>query len=355
MILKKPYGFLIKHFKFIHLIITAILSFLAIKNREIYVFLKKVIVDNVNKYDALNYIDYSIFIYIVLVAILCFIIYWLLKYKDKPRNIYVFSIFGYFVVGIIMFVTFAYIHGFSNNAINQKTIRLYKDILLITQLFQYYIIIVMFVRGLGFDIKKFNFSKDAQELNLTDSDGEEIEVNVGIDTTNIMRKIRKQKREFGYFFKDYKIYIIGILLIIFVFLGYKGYNYYEQKIKKYNQGELIGYVNNIIIRDSYYSINDKNNIIINFDIMRKAKAERFNTGNLILIVGNKKYTPDKNICYKFNSLGNCYKKQYIDSEFTNYIITYTIDEINIEDAYLLYNESYDLSYRVKLNPKNWEE
>jgi len=91
MILKKPYGFLIKHFKFIHLIITAILSFLAIKNREIYVFLKKVIVDNVNKYDALNYIDYSIFIYIVLVAILCFIIYWLLKYKDKPRNIYVFS------------------------------------------------------------------------------------------------------------------------------------------------------------------------------------------------------------------------------------------------------------------------
>ena len=30
-----------------------------------------------------------------------------------------------------------------------------------------------------------------------------------------------------------------------------------------------------------------------------------------LSLGDKKYIPDKNICYKFKSMGTCYKKQYI--------------------------------------------
>ena len=50
----------------------------------------------------------------------------------------------------------------------------------------------MIIRGLGFDIKKFNFNKDVQELNLSQEDMEEVEVNVGIDTTNILRGVRKQ-------------------------------------------------------------------------------------------------------------------------------------------------------------------
>ena len=56
-------------------------------------------------------------------------------------------------------VVFSYMSGFSMNIINQKTIRLYRDILFICDLFQYYIIIVMLIRGLGFDIKKFDFTK----------------------------------------------------------------------------------------------------------------------------------------------------------------------------------------------------
>ena len=39
----------------------------------------------------------------------------------------------------------------------------------------------MAIRGLGFDIKKFDFNRDAQELNATDSDSEEVEINTKID------------------------------------------------------------------------------------------------------------------------------------------------------------------------------
>jgi len=251
MVLRKPYAFLIKHFRLIHLIITALLVLLFLKNREVYVFLNECIKDSVNRFDALQYIDYNIYIYIVVGLILFFIVHWLLKYKDKPRKIYIISSVGYIIVGILMFVMYAYLSTFINDVIVQKTIRLYRDILSISLLFQIYIIIVMFIRGLGFDIKKFNFSKDVQELNATSEDGEEIEVNFGLDTTNVMRGIRKQRREFGYYLKEFKMYILVVIVLLLIFLGYRGYKYFNDNFRVYNQNEWFGINNYLSIIATY--------------------------------------------------------------------------------------------------------
>lgn len=354
MVLRKPYAFLIKHFRLIHLIITAILGYLVIRNRELYVYLKDCIADSVNKYDALNYIDYRIFIYFIIGIILFFVIHWLLKYKDKPRRIYIFAIISYVIISIFTFVLFSYLSGFPNNIIDQKVIRLYRDISSITLIIQYFFIGVMFIRGLGFDIKKFNFSKDFEEMNIATEDSEEVEVNVGIDTTNVMRAVRKQRREFGYFFKEFKVYIITIIIILLGILGYKGYNYFSLKYKVYNEMEYVGYNNFIRITDSYYNIGEDNNyIIISFDILRNGKQDRLDVNSLGLYVGDNKYIPNKNICYEFNSLGNCYKKQYITNEVRNYILVYQIDTLNIENSYIVYNEGYDNSFKIKLNLENY--
>ena len=74
----------------------------------------------------------------------------------------------------------------------------------------------MIIRGLGFDIKKFNFTKDIQELNIEDIDSEEVEVNVNIDTKNIIRDINRRKRELGYWIKEnllFSIILISVILI----------------------------------------------------------------------------------------------------------------------------------------------
>ena len=354
MILRKPYAFLIKHFRLIHLVITFLLGYITVKNRSVYVFLKECISGEGNRYDALSFINYKIYIYILIVIILFFVVHWLLKYKDKPRNIYKISIGGYIVVGIIMFIVYGYLMSFINNVPDQKTIRLYRDILSITMYFQYYIVIVMFIRGLGFDIKKFNFAKDVQELNATSEDGEEIEVSLGVDTTNVMREIRKQKREFGYFFQEFKIYIIGIILLLLLFLGYKGYNYFNDKLKIYNQNDWVGEVNYIRVTNSYFNIdNGKNYVVVKFDIYKYGKKDNLNTGNMVLVIGDEKFTPNKNICYNFNRLGNCYKKQYINEEINSYILTYDTDLLLLDDSYILYSESYDKQYKIKLNLENY--
>ena len=213
MVLKKPYAFLIKHFRLIHLVITAILVWLLMISRGIHKYLSLVIKDSINRYDALNYINYGVFILIFLAIALCAAIYYLFKYKYKPRRIYIFTIVGYVIIAIFLSVLFTYMNGFLNSVVEQKSIRFYRDTLLITLLFQAYTVIFMFIRGLGFDIKKFDFNRDAQELNLTETDSEEIEVNTKIDTTNVMRSIRKTSRELSYFFSEFKVYILVILVV----------------------------------------------------------------------------------------------------------------------------------------------
>jgi len=355
MILRKPYGFLIKHFRFIHLIITAILIYLAKFSTDIYKYINSCIDDQVNRYNALEYINYNIYIFIGILILLFGVIYWLFKYKGKPRNIYILSIFGYIVIAIYLFIVFGYFTDIPNNIIDQKVIRAYRDITLMTVMFQYIITIIMFLRGLGFDVKKFNFTKDIQELNLTQEDAEEVEVDVNVNTDAVMRGIRKQKRELGYFFQEYKVIILGILAIILVIGGYFGYTYLSKVFKVYNQGEVVGYTYSVMVNKSYFNIDgDKNYVIVNLDISKYGIEEKLSVNNLKLLIDDKEYVPNRNICNIFDSLGNCYKKQYITEKAKNYILTYEVDGLNLEKTYLVYKETYEDSFKIKLNLENYD-
>ena len=349
MVLRRPYAFLIKHFRLIHLVITALLAYIAYVGRNIYKYLNVVIEETVKRYDASSYINYGIFIFVLLALGLSFIIYWLLKYKNKPRKMYIFIMVGYAIISMFMLVLFIYMNDFGINVPEGKTLRMYRDILSIGLVIQYIFILFVFIRGLGFDIKKFNFASDAQELNMTASDSEEIEINTQLDTTNIARKIHKGAREFGYFFKEFRLYILIILGIVLIILGVKLYNFLNNTFKVYGEGEYVGAINYITVNDSYYTVDVKNSfVIVNFGVYTNGKREMLNVGNMVLKVGNKTYTPDKNICYKFNNLGNCYKKQYIENDAVNYILVYRVDSLNMGDTYLMYADSYDDTYKIKL-------
>ena len=355
MVFRKPYGFLIKNFRLIHLIISGILIYLVTYSNRIYKFINSCIIDVVNRYNAVSYIDYKIYIFIGISLILFVSIYWLFKYKDKPRKIYVLSIFGYLLVGVYIFIVFSYFSGLPNDVIDQKTIRAYRDIMLIMLCFQYLIIIIMLLRGFGFDIKKFNFTKDIQELDLTSEDAEEVEVDLSLDATSVMRGVRKQKRELGYFFKEYKFFILTIIFILLIIGGYFSYSYFSKKYKVYNEGDYIGYNYYISVKDSYYNIDgSKNYIIIQFDVSKKGRKDRLDVNKLVLKIDKEEYIPNKNICYGFDMIGNCYKKQYITDTFSNYILVYEVKNLNMESSYLIYKESYDDQFKVKLNLENYD-
>lgn len=204
MILKKPYGFLIKHFKIIHLFLTGLYIFLLIKVNSLLNYYNGYLAGTENRLNAIKLVTNYYLIAVILSIIICLIIYALMKYKKKPKLLYVVLIILYIITAIIINIAYSGLQQiYIYNTLDLKTLRLYQDILRILTVFQYISIGFTLIRGLGFDIKKFNFKDDIADLNLNIDDQEEVELTLG-SNEGLFRRLRKKIREYTYYYKDRK-------------------------------------------------------------------------------------------------------------------------------------------------------
>ena len=369
MIVRKPFAFLIKHFKAIHLFLCGLLVYACYKYNGIVSFLRNYISTGNGRYDAVNYINYTP-IYVILGAIaIMLVIYYLMKHKDKPKKIYLFSIIGYIIVIVLFIFLFNYLRTFSNSTIEQKTLRLYRDISLMGLIFQYIIIAIMFIRGLGFDIKKFNFSKDIQELNIDLTDNEEVELVMGIDTNKTKFKIRRFFREFRYFIKE-NILFAGIAMIVIVIILWVVVANYTKRNKVYKENEYFGIDFNMQINGSYLtkednslkklSVGNSSLLVVKFKISSNYN-DILNPDSFILSIYGNNYSPSNKYCSSLKDIGKCYNKIKLSEEEKEYIFVYLVDDSVLDkQIYLKYDYGYltnknNSIIRVKLNPNNIDD
>ena len=369
MIVRKPFAFLIKHFKAIHLFLFGLLVYVCYKYNGIVSFLRNYISTGNGRYDAVNYINYTP-IYIILGAIVVMaIIYYLMKYKDKPKKLYLFSIIGYIAVIILFIFLFNYLRTFSSSIIEQKTLRLYRDISLMGLIFQYIIIVIMLIRGLGFDIKKFNFSKDIQELNIDLTDNEEVELVMGFDTNKTKFKIRRFFREFRYFIRE-NILFTGLSLIVIVIILWIIVANYTSKNKVYKENEYFGVDFNMLVNDSYLTKEDSSSkklsvgnsslLVVKFKISSN-HSDVLNPDNFILSIYGKTYSPNNKYCSSLKDIGKCYNKIKLTKQEKEYIFVYLVDDnVLNKKIYLKYDYGYltnknNSVIKVRLNPDNIDD
>ena len=369
MIVRKPFAFLIKHFKAIHLFLCGLLVYACYKYNGIVSFLRNYISTGNGRYDAVNYINYTP-IYVILGAIaIMLVIYYLMKHKDKPKKLYLFSIIGYIIVIVLFIFLFNYLRTFSNSTIEQKTLRLYRDISLMGLIFQYIIIVIMVIRGLGFDIKKFNFSKDIQELNIDLTDNEEVELVMGIDTNKTKFKIRRFFREFRYFIKE-NILFAGIAMIVIVIILWVVVANYTKRNKVYNENEYFGIDFNMQVNGSYLtkednslkklSVGNSSLLVVKFKISSNYN-DILNPDSFILSIYGKNYSPSNKYCSSLKDIGKCYNKIKLSEEEKEYIFVYLVDDSVLDKKiYLKYDYGYltnknNSIIRVKLNPNNIDD
>ena len=156
MILKKPYGFLIKYFKIIHLFLTGLYIFLLIKVNSLLNYYNGYLEGTENRLNAIKLVTNYYLIVVILSIIICLIIYALMKYKKKPKLLYVVLIILYIITAIIINIAYSGLQQiYIYNTLDLKTLRLYQDILRILTVFQYISIGFTLIRGLGFDIKNY--------------------------------------------------------------------------------------------------------------------------------------------------------------------------------------------------------
>lgn len=378
MVFKKPYALLIKHFKLIHIIITLFMAFLIYKMTGIISFFNEYVSSgwkSITESEVTSYISGFMYISLIIIVILSIVIYLLMRFKKKPRLYYLLTPLLYIILFVALLVTSSTLKGAVVDVISPIKVRAIRDVLLIIVILQFVVIIFSLLRAIGFDVKKFNFRQDIADLEITELDNEEVEVDFEVKKYKISRNFKRWYRNFGYIFSEHKFIwtftlIVFMLIVVVIIL----YNIFVIN-KSYNQNKIVTLDNySISVTDSTIVTSDyKNNeisdkykyLIVNVNIINHIKDNIFNLENLSLESNGKIYNTINSGYSKFSDFGYGYTEGLtLSTEKNNkYIFAFKIPKENkIGKSYLKY--LYKIEYkkgsaipkykRIKLNFKNYE-
>lgn len=342
MILRKPYAFLIKYFRLIHLVLTVLIGILLYNTKQILDFFDSYIASgtfSILSDVADKYVPGYLYLLIFLTLGLCLIIIFLLKTKDKPIRYYIINSCLYLALIIVLVLAKSQLTTIEFNEMNIIWLRVARDVLFVAYILQIPTLIFSISRTLGFDIKKFNFKKDILELDITKEDREEFELDVAVDSEDVKAKLRKNVRNLKYFYKENKTIILIIGAIIILVGGYYVYKLSVQNKVYIENQEFSSYNFNMKVLESYqltedYRGNDITNKTFAFVVLKmqfKNKTDDDLTIPLDRMVLRctdlVSYKPTDKYYDYFIDLGNGYKGQTIPSgETKEYIFVYKIDD-----------------------------
>lgn len=351
MILKKPYAFLIKHFKLIHIILALPLIYIVNKTRLVVSFFNQYVSNRYSFQTGSDisgiYVSGLMLFSIVIIIIAALTIYFLLKYKEKPVKMYVSLITYYIILFVVLYWLSSVISSMSLNVLGAKAARSYRDIATLIYYPQYIFIVFVILRAVGFNIKQFNFRSDLKELEITSSDNEEVEVGFEIDGYKTKRFFRRFKREFGYYLVENK-FMVTVVVIIFAFSSLiiyyntrKSYDIsYSQTDSFVHQGFSLNVKDSIIsnlsyngskINNDYYYLALKLNVTNN--MTRKARLDHY---AFVLNVGNKELKPILDKSTYFKDFASPYYNEFIKPKVNrDYTLVYQIDKKDIKKDFKL--------------------
>ena len=353
--------------------------YLVTQTKEIVNFFHDYVLNNytlTSSFDVLsslasNYINIFMYIAVIIIMVVMIFLAIVLQRKDKPVKFYNISIVYYFILFILITVSFSIFKAIENDALDPVFARLIKDLSLLIHYSQYIFIIIISVRGIGFNLKKFDFKSDLNELDISSEDSEEVEFLIGIDSDKAKRNIRRFFRELKYYYKENKFIFIIIVIILIGVTGTMLYMNREVYQRVYRENETIaaGYLN-FKVKDTFLSnlsldgkvLNeDKYYVVLQLEITNRYRENHeFNYVNLELTINNQYFLPDLSKANYFSDYGTPYNGTYIKGNSTsNYVLVYEIDKYLINQDFLLTVFShYDASVggigsvnnRIKLVP-----
>ncbi len=373
MILRKPYAFLIKHFKLLHIILTILISYSVYKTNLIihffneYISSSDVIIGSAVRVSLFNGL---VFFVPFLVVIFSIILLAVMYNKKKPFLFYILVILVNIISIAIYGIAYSNVLVMQNTLINVRTASLIRDFLYIELIMQTVIVIISTIRATGFDIKKFNFVKDLQDLEIDIKDREEFEVDVSFDTNRFNRHLRRGYRYIKYVYIENQFLIhlsLSLICATVCFIIYFNLTIYQ---KTYNQqsafstNSFIMHVENTYVTNTDYQnkkLNDNYLVVVEVALKTNYGVKEFDVESLDLKINDQHFKHTIKYKDKMFDLGNTYINQEINNKFSNYTFTFEIPSSLINEPMTLryINEIDYLGknlqpkyVRVKLEPKD---
>ena len=345
MILKRPYAFFIRFFKVFHLFVFAMASMLLYRTSLVYNFMKEFCKSSPNVVGKdlvgplFNGWMYPLIILIILINLL---IIYILARKVKPYLYYVINIFLYIGVFIVLANAHSVISDMQVMLVTAKKTLAIRDILNLTRLVETVSVVFYLIRATGFDIKKFDFARDLQGLDISAEDSEEIEVAVEFERNVFIRDLKRNFREFKYYYVENKFIIniicalfIGVVLL-FIYLGIDKYD----KVYKENQFFRVSRYR-IGVKSSYiFNTDYMGHKIIDDDVLVGVKVSVSGSGTLsssrnVLVVNGMQYYPFAGYISKVADLGEVYNLQELSGDFADYLLIYKVPKDVIGSSMIL--------------------
>ena len=365
MIIRKPYAFLIKNFKKIHIFLLILSIYVAYKLIGVSNFVNEFM--RLGTYDLFadpitNHITWLTTLSIFLLIIGSTAILFLLNHKKKPWKLYLVPIIEYFALFLVLSMIKSFFNKYTSD-VSTTDLRMSRDLLMIFIVLQLPVIGIYAMRVFGLDIKKFNFNVDQEFLELSEEDREEIEIGINVDKESFLRGYKRFKRNLNYFYQEHKgICKISILLFVLIggFLVYRSIFITNKSYKEGQYYNVNGYsfrVNKVYYTDKDYRgniISKKSNFVIvdlsvkNNDKPREVYLENFHIKN-----ATEDYITTRKVYAKeFQDLGKTLDKakELKRGEEINCIIIYKVDNKLDKNKFVLYyQENSGYLRKIKLN------
>ena len=120
-------------------------------------------------------------------------------HKKKPWKAYLIPLIEYLILFFVLLIINSFFDNYTKY-VETTDLRFSRDLLVIFMIGQVPAIYVFIMRAFGLDMQKFNFNADAEFLELSEEDREEIEISLDIDKNTIKRNVKKFLRHLNYFF-----------------------------------------------------------------------------------------------------------------------------------------------------------
>lgn len=365
MIIKKPYAFLIKNFKKIHIFLLLISLFIYFKNTQLYNYVREFI--SYGSYDVYNdpisrYVNFFVILSLIALIFGSAAIIHLLKKKEKPWKLYVLPVIQY----TVLLVTFTVIGNFFNRYTGVEstaTLRIWRDMLLVSQIFQFGVFGVFLLRIFGIDLKRFNFKLDEEYLDVEQSDIDEFEISFNFDKASIKRFYRRMLRHFGYFYGEHKFLCRFVIFIVIIIVGKSSYDFVVSH-RSVEQGISLNTNNayTVKVNDSYYSDKSYNGniitnksafVIIDLDITNNVQEREIDLNKYHIINGISNYTTTfKTYETEFKDLGKTYEAVRLKrGETVHMIMIFKVDKDLRKDRFVFYYQEVDASSKKQRKVK----
>ena len=348
MIIRKPFAFIVRHFRKLHLLMLIPLIFLAYKSYYLMDFFNSYVVAGYKTelIDVSN-IYFNLFIPLSCLLLLFFIylIIHLFNIKHKEHTSYNIVFIFYLVLFFISLFLSGILSNFETKSIDSAVAILFSGLSKVIFYMQPVMIFIFFFNGMGFDFRNFEFVNIKDEISINEEDSEEVEVNLGIEDYQFKRGIRRYFRELKYYVIENKAFfvalgsIFGLVLLFFVGKWIISLN----RIVKIDKSFSHSYFS-VSFNDSVLSTIDYNgNIILKGKVYLAVKTTIKNntkglltldTDNFWLDVNGDYYYPKLDRSGKFIDLGKPYYGERVGAgDQQEIVLVYELDELDIKDKY----------------------